>query len=133
VSAAPPTNGSGERIARRRRRERSGVRRFRPGPGTSFYSPGMLGTAGTASRYAAASDENLDAEIDAVAHALEQQGPVGRAELARRLDARQWGPGRFRTALHVAVLEGRAEQLGRGSYGPMDEDRATRDRDPAAV
>lgn len=133
VSAAKQVDGRGERIARRRRRERSGVRRFRPGPGTSFYSPGMLGTAGTASRYAAASDENLDAEIDAVAHALEQQGPGGRAELARRLDARQWGPGRFRTALHVAVLEGRAEQLGRGSYGPMDEDRATRDRDPAAV
>ncbi len=109
-----------ERIARRRARERQGARRLRPGPGggSGYHSPGMLGTAGTASRTDAASDRELDREIDRVARALDEHGPSDRAELERILSARHWGPGRLRRALRTAIDEGRCERTGRGSYGP---------------
>ena len=42
------------RIDARRARQRDGMRRFRPGVGTVLFSPGMLGTAGPSSRFAAA-------------------------------------------------------------------------------
>ncbi len=81
-----------ERIARRSARERQGARRLRPGPGggSGYHSPGMLGTAGTASRTDAASDRELDREIDRVARALDEHGPSDRAELERILSARHW-------------------------------------------
>jgi MFS family permease len=106
------------RAATRRRRERRGLRRIRPGLGGSFFSPGMVGTAGTASRYAAAADEALDREIEELVRILEEQGELDRAELARLLDSRLWGPGRFRGALREAVGEGRASRVGRRRYGP---------------
>jgi hypothetical protein len=107
------------RAASRRRRERRGLRRIRPGLGGSFFSPGMVGTAGTASRYAAAADEALDREIEELVRILEEQGELDRAELARLLDSRLWGPGRFRGALRQAVGEGRASRVGRRRYGPV--------------
>jgi MFS family permease len=123
--AAPGTEAErerGQRIRERRQRERTGARRFRPGPGTSFYSPGMLGTAGTSSRYEAMGEEELDREIEALARELAELGPTERDDLAQRIGARYWGPGRFRSALQEAVAEGRATHPSRSSYGPADRE-----------
>jgi hypothetical protein len=78
----------------------------------------MQGTAGTASRYAAMSDRELDREIEAIARALAEGGPVSPEELARVVGARAWGPRRFHAALRQAVLEGRARRVAGGQYGP---------------
>jgi MFS family permease len=117
-----PARDRAERIrvrnVRHHDRERHGLRRYRPGLGGSFYSPGMIGTAGTASRYAATADEDLDREIEEIVHTLDKQGRTNRDELAELVGARAWGPGRFRTALRVAVTDGRATRLRRGAYRP---------------
>jgi MFS family permease len=102
------------RVAQRRARERGGLRRLRPGPGNQFYSPGMIGTAGTASRHAAIAEYDLDREIGAIVRILGERGPASRAELAHRAGARAWGPGRFRRALREALREGRV------AHGPSD-------------
>jgi MFS family permease len=104
-----------ERDERRRERERGGRRRYRPGPGPgeAFYSPGMLGTS---VRSRQPSQGVLDREIDAIVGALEDASPLRRDELARRVNARRWGPGRFANALHEAVSEGRIRRVGRTSY-----------------
>jgi MFS family permease len=109
-----------EREERRRARERRGLKRLRPGPGQGgrFYSPAMVGTAGTASRYAARSDAERDEEIEAIARALQEHGRMRRRQLRRHADAAGWGPGRFRPALRDAVDEGRASRVRRGTYGP---------------
>jgi MFS family permease len=107
-----------ERAARHAQRERQGLRRLRPGPGNIFYSPGMLGTAGTSSHHAAVSDRELDRELEAIAGVLDRHRPTERSELAQRVNARDWGPWRFRAALHEAVEEGRAERLPHNCYGP---------------
>jgi hypothetical protein len=111
-----------ERIRQRRARtlehEKSGWRRFRFGPGDSFYSPGMLGTASSSSRVAAIARENLDREIEVIARALREHGPLERDELKRRVGGHYWGPSRFRAALRAAVREGRATPHSRTIYGP---------------
>jgi MFS family permease len=106
-----------ERDERRALRERAGSRRYRPGPDPtgSFFSPGMLGTS-LHSR--TASPSLLDREIDAISGALDEGGDLRREELARRVGARLWGPGRFQRALEEAVADGRATRLGRTTYGP---------------
>jgi MFS family permease len=115
-----------ERIRRRYARsldhEKAGLRRLRLGPGDLFYSPGMIGTAGTTSRLAAQARADLDREIDVVARALEQHGPLQRDELKRLVGGRYWGPGRFRAALRAAVEEGRATRQSRTIYGPSTPD-----------
>jgi MFS family permease len=136
--AAPPKSDQelerGQRIAERRenrrRRERAGMRRLRPGPGegSSFYSPGMMGTSGTPSRTAAIAELDLDREIDAVGRALAENGGLSRADLERRCGGRAWGPGRFHAALRCAVEEGVAKQLASGDYRAGD-----RKRDPSAA
>jgi hypothetical protein len=80
-----------QRNASRTARDRYGLRRIRPGPGRpgTYYSPGMVGTAGTERR-----------------------------QLARELGARGWGPRRFDAALRAAVNEGRARRVTRDTYGP---------------
>jgi hypothetical protein len=62
----------------------------------------------------------FDREIDAIARALADGGPMRREELARRVGARRWGPGRFGNAVSQAIAEGRARRLARGRYGPPD-------------
>lgn len=108
-----------DRIARREARERVGLQRFRPGPGTSFYSPGMLGTA-FASRPLEA-EEALDREIEALGRALAEHGEVPRSELARLVGARYWGPGRFAAALREAEREGSVRRLSRSTYAPASD------------
>jgi MFS family permease len=110
-----------ERVGRRRARERSGMRRYRPGPGhgSAYHSPGMLGSAGDATHHAEVSDRELDREIEAITRALAEHGQITRRELEQILQSRDWGPGRYRSALRAAVAEGQADRSGRrGGYGP---------------
>jgi MFS family permease len=107
-----------ERTARRVQREREGARRFRPGPTGSFYSPGMVGTAGTPTKWSAVSDRELDEEVETIDRELAEHGPAEREDLARRVGASEWGPGRYGPALRTAVEEGRAKRLSRNEYGP---------------
>lgn len=60
-------------------------------------------------------DWDIDAEIEKLVRALDQDGPAARRELSRRVRSRYWGPGRFRQALRVALAEQRIER--RGSDG----------------
>jgi hypothetical protein len=107
-----------QRAERRAARDRTGRRRYRPGPGPGerFYSPGMVGTA---YRSREAPPSRRDREIDAIAAAL-ADGPLRRDALAQRVGARRWGPGRFQSALDEAQIEGRVRRLGRSLYGPED-------------
>jgi len=107
-----------ERKLRSADRERRGLNLVRPGPGSSFYSPGMIGTAGPASRLAAAAREHLDHEIEAITRALEERGPLEREELKRLVGGRYWGPRRFREALRAAIEEGRATPTSRTVVAP---------------
>jgi MFS family permease len=86
--------------ARRRERERRGLKRFRPGigRGEAFSPP----------------DAELDDEIAALIEALER--PARRDELARRVGAQRWGPGRYDAALREAVAEGRVRRISRRTY-----------------
>jgi MFS family permease len=106
-----------DRDRQRATRERAGLRRYRPGPGSGggFYSPGMVGTA---MRSRQASPSVLDREVDAIAATLEQAGPLAREAIARRVGARRWGPGRFGDALAEAQSAGRIRRLSRSRYGP---------------
>jgi hypothetical protein len=79
----------------------------------SFGSPAFAGTAGTASRYAAMADRDLDREVEAIATAVAVADvePVDRDALRRRVRGDGWGPGRFEAALRVAADEGRAGHM----------------------
>jgi hypothetical protein len=105
------------RLADQQVRQQEGARRFRPGPGSTLYSPGMMGTA---SRWAPTAEQDLDREIDEIARALDERGPTGRDELAELVGARFWGPGRFRAALREAVADRRARRLSRDTYAPPE-------------
>jgi MFS family permease len=111
-----------ERTTRRRERERAGARRYRPGTGlgSTLYSPGMAGTAGTASRTAAMAEQRLDDEIELITHALHEAGPTSRDGLEQAVGGRSWGPGRFRRALREAERESRVKSLANGSHTPAD-------------
>jgi hypothetical protein len=100
------------------RDRRRAARRYRPGPGAgeTFYSPGMVGTAGATRR---AHPSLRDREIDAIADAVAAEGrPLRLPELAARVGARRWGPGRFREALREAIAEGRVRRASRTTVGP---------------
>jgi MFS family permease len=118
----PPDEQRDRRIRERGDRhashERAGLRRLRPGPGTAFYSPGMVGTAGTTSRYRALSDRELDHEIEVVAAAVEERGEVAEVELVRLVAATGWGPGRLRAATRAAAEEGRITRRPGRRLGP---------------
>jgi MFS family permease len=101
----------------RAREERGRQRRYRPGPGggQNFYSPGMVGSAGATRT----SPQSLrDREVEAIASALAEAGEMRVEDLARRVGARRWGPGRFRDAVSTAVAEGRARRVSRSRLGP---------------
>jgi MFS family permease len=118
-AAEPPAETpEDERIRERKERRRAGLRRFRPGPGTSFYSPGMAGIGGTTTRSTAVAEHDLDREIETLSAALEDHGPMPDDELEMTVGGRYWGPRRFRLALRVAVGEGRAVRSSRGVHGP---------------
>jgi MFS family permease len=104
-----------EDLRRRReerwQRERAGLRRFRPGPGPLTTSRGIPLWAPDAAA-------DREREIEIIERALNERGSANRGELARRIGAHYWGPGRFRGALREAVLEGRVKRLHRDQYAP---------------
>jgi MFS family permease len=100
------------RTEARERRERVGRHRYRPGPGRLGGSRGLTASAGEID-----SGADLDREIGIIERALEDRGSANRRELARRVGARYWGPGRFRAALREAVAEGNVKRLHGGEYG----------------
>jgi MFS family permease len=133
ADAEPPAPAAAEsdtelrirnRSDRRRAQDRRGLRRVRPGPGrgSTFFSPAMVGSAGTASRYDASSQVALDSEIAALVRTLLEYGPTRRRQLRRLAGADLWGPGRFGPALRQAVYEGRATRLRRGTYAPPGDE-----------
>ncbi len=93
-----------------RRREQE--RRYRLGPGRTSYSPGMAVSAPV-------TGQEFTREVGRIQQALAENGPLDRRELARRVGARYWGPGRFPAALREAVLSGKVRRLGRNQYGPV--------------
>jgi MFS family permease len=111
-----------QRTAAQRRRARQGLKRLRPGPGRSFYSPGLSGTGGTTSRAVASSNQELDQEVETLSADLETHGEATRDQLRERTRAREWGPGRFRRALRAAVAEGKASRIEGNRYGHSRSD-----------
>jgi hypothetical protein len=99
------------RIERRRQRERSGLRRYRPGPGS-------LPTARVPATSLPADEQALENEIEAIQRALDEHGSTERRELARLVGARYWGPGVFREALHRAIADGDVQRTSRHTYAP---------------
>jgi len=118
--ATPLSAEQADRIHTRAERERQGLRRFRPGPGTgqAFSSPGMLGTAGGERMSAAEADAALDREVELIAAVVAVEGPIGREQLALAVQGRSWGPGRFRGALRESLREGRTREMAHNAYGP---------------
>ncbi len=90
-------------------RERMGLRRFRPGPGTGSYSPFLPPPYEP-------NPDWVDHEVSIIDRVLQEQGELDRRELAERVGARYWGPGRFRAALREAVSDGVARRVGRDRY-----------------
>jgi MFS family permease len=101
------------RTTARDQRERAGRRRYRPGPGRLGASRGL-----TISVPGEDNGLDLDREISMIGRALEDRGAANRRELARRVGARYWGPGRFHSALREAVAEGTVRRLRGGEYAP---------------
>ena len=52
--------------------------------------------------------------------ALEEGGEADRVELAKRVGARNWGPGRFTRALRESVADGLVRKIGRHRFAPAD-------------
>jgi MFS family permease len=98
-------------------RERMGLRRFRPGPGTASYSPFLPPPYEP-------NPDWLDHEISIIDRALQEHGELDRRELAERTGARYWGPGRFRAALRGAVSDGVVRRVGRERYASARETAA---------
>jgi MFS family permease len=102
------------RIERRHQRERTGLRRYRPGPGgfpTSRVPADAVPVA-----------EVFDNEILAIQRALDEHGPTERQKLADLVGARYWGPGVFRETLREAIADGDIRRTSRNRYAPADDD-----------
>jgi MFS family permease len=105
------------RIERRQQRERSGLRRYRPGPGS-------FPTARVPADAAPVSEQVLDDQILSIQRALDEHGLTERRELATLVGARYWGPGVFREALREATVDGDIRRTSRSTYAPADDDSA---------
>ena len=108
------------RVERRQQRERSGLRRYRPGPG-GFPTARVPADAVLVA-------EVLDNEILAIQRALDEHGPTERQKLAGLVGARYWGPGVFREALREATADGDIRRTSRSTYAPADDDTAKQQR-----
>jgi hypothetical protein len=98
-------------------REGTGLRRYRPGPGSAGRSPAI--TARTP-----VPEEALDSEIQAIWRALDEHGPTERDELARLVGARYWGPGVFRSALRIAMADGVVRRTSRTTYAAAEQQQS---------
>ena len=63
-------------------------------------------------------EQEFTREIERIESALAENGPLDRRELAGRVGARFWGPGRFHAALREAVRSGKVQRVSRTRYGP---------------
>ncbi len=100
----------GEQGARAPRPQPRRRTRLRPGPGRNLGWPGMPLPA---QRPTPANDR----EVEAIVRALqERDAGASRAELARAVGAREWGPGRFGASLRVAERRGDARRIARARY-----------------
>jgi hypothetical protein len=64
-------------------------------------------------------DDPLQArEMQRIADAVQRDGTAHWRHIAHEVGARNWGPGRFRRAMHAARQAGMIRQVGRGVYGP---------------
>lgn len=102
------------RIEHRIEQERTGLRRYRPGPGRVSASPGIAVSSPLPPQV-------LDSEIQAIEKALEEHGATERRELSQMVGARYWGPGVFRAALREAVTEGIVRRTSRSTYEPVHD------------
>ena len=91
-------------------RQRSGRRRYRPGPGNVSWSPFISHPPPPPQ------GGWIDAEVDQIASAVAEAGEMSAAELAAAVDAKSWGPGRFRASVREALEEGVIRRSGRGRY-----------------
>jgi MFS family permease len=105
-----------ERTQRRQDWERTGRRRYRPGPGGGMYAPMMAGTWSAPDPAAG----TLEPQIEAIEQTLARTGPTERRRLAQLVGARYWGPGRFRLALQEALREGRVRRESRNVIAPVE-------------
>jgi len=117
AAPAPAEDETERRHRARAERERRGFRRYRPGRGTASYSPFFAYPAEQRQQW-------LDNEVEIIRRALEDHGELSREDLARRIGARYWGPGRFRAALREALREGAVRRASRSTYaaGPGGDD-----------
>lgn len=106
------------RAARSEARRSAGLRRYLPGPGRLGTHPGVSLTPPVA-------EEVLDHEIVSIERALHDHGPTERAELARLVGARYWGPGVFGEALRQAVQDGAVRRLSRRVYAAATDDESS--------
>ncbi|MGV0717594.1 MFS transporter [Mycolicibacterium sp. XJ662] len=107
----PDRKARAERIAARAERQQASMtsaRRYRPGPAPGWRgawreppTPGVPETA-------------LDHEIETMARAVRERGPMTLRELHRAVGARYWGPGEFRKAMREALAENRIARQRRG-------------------
>ena len=110
--AEPERREAEERDRRERERwerERMGLRRYRPGPGSASYSPFPPLPYESNPAW-------LDHEIGIIDRTLQESGELDRRQLAERVGARYWGPGRFRAALRGAISDGVVRRTGRERY-----------------
>jgi hypothetical protein len=61
-------------------------------------------------------------EVERIERALLEHGTTDRAELARLVGARSWGPGRYSMSLREAVVTRRVTRVGRSSFAPARRD-----------
>ncbi len=102
-----------------------GAGRRRPHPGPERHSHTYHRRPMSSGLFSGATvpevDVDIDHEIDQIVAAVED-GAHSQGELSERLNGRQWGPGRFRRALRVAVDEGRIRKISGGRYAATDTD-----------
>ncbi|HLR84503.1 MAG TPA: MFS transporter [Nocardioidaceae bacterium] len=97
-----------------RQRQRAGFRRFRPGPGR-IYAPRMSVS------HTPPQEAEQDREIEAIVAAVRQHGSMEIDALEGEVGGRAWGPGRFRSALRLALREQRVVRAGRRVIASPDD------------
>ncbi len=111
--SATDAGDSGTGPTRQGDRGRAGMRRYRPGTGRGPSAPVP------AISYAVP-QVGLDSQVETIESVLRDHGPAGRAELARLVGARYWGPGLFNAALTRSLVRGAVLRTSRGTYAARD-------------